>query len=173
MSSHVFVGTFEREDDLLSAIREARSAGLVIHDAYTPYAVHGVDEAMGIGPSRLPYVCFGGGLVGFASGWGLQYYMAAISWPLNVGGKPAHSLPAFLPIIFELTVLFAALSTVLALFLRERLYPGAKAGAIQRVTDDRFALSIETFGAHFDEREARLLFERHGAVSVDFAEVVR
>lgn len=173
MSSHVFVGSFESEEDLLAAIRDARKVGLVVHDAYTPYAVHGLDEAMGLPRSRLPYVCFGGGLVGLLTGWALQYYTSAVSWPLNVGGKPMHSLPAFLPVIFELTVLFAALSTVLALLIRERLYPGAKAGAVPRATDDRFALAIETSGAHFDQREAERLFERHGALKTDYAEVVR
>ncbi|MCC6554887.1 MAG: DUF3341 domain-containing protein [Polyangiaceae bacterium] len=171
MSAHVFVGYFAREDELLEAARDARRAGLTIHDAYTPYAVHGVDEALGLRPSRLPWVCFFGGLTGLAVGWALQYYTSVVSWPLNVGGKPFHSLPAFIPVMFEVTVAFAAFSTVGALFLRERLFPGARAGALPRVTNDRFALALATRGVRFDEREARSLFERHGAIEIEIAEV--
>jgi hypothetical protein len=167
----VFVAWFEREEDILAATYAARRAGLVVHDTYTPYAVHGMDEAMGIQPSRLPYVCFGAGLTGLSCAWGLQYWASVVSWPLNVGGKPAHSLPAFIPVMFELTVLFAALTTVAALFLRERLIPGARAKVIKRVTDDRFALALDASADGFDRVEARALLEHHGAVETAVEEV--
>ena len=167
----VFVGWFENEEDILAATRAARKAGLLVHDTYTPYAVHGMDEAMGIRRSRLPYVCLGAGLVGLLAAWGIQYWASVVSWPLNVGGKPPHSLPAFIPVIFELTVLCAALTTVAALFFRERLFPGAPALVLPRVTNDRFALALDAGGDHFDRAEATRLLEQCGAVELAIAEV--
>jgi hypothetical protein len=169
----VFVGWFESEDEILAATTAAREQGMTIHDVYTPYAVHGMDDAMGLRPSRLPWVCFFAGLTGFSCAWGLQYYTSVVSWPLNIGGKPFHSLPAFIPVIFELTVLFAALISVAALFMRERMFPGARPKVLPRVTNDRFALALVTEGARFDHQSAARFLEKHGAVEVAMMEVDR
>lgn len=173
MSRRVFVAWFEREQDLLAAARAARQAGLTIHDAYSPYAVHGIDEIIGIPPSRLPWVCFAAGLLGLSTAWALQYYTSAVSWPLNVGGKPFHSAPAFIPVAFELTVLFAALLSLGALFARERLFPGARAEALPGVTNDRFALAVAAQGARFDLDEARRMFAGLHAIEMTVMEVRR
>ena len=147
----LYLGVFLEEADVLAAARAARSAGYRIHDAYTPYAVHGLDQAIGLRPSRLPWVCFACAVTGLSAAWSGQYWMSAVDWPLNVGGKPFNSLPAFLPAMFEMMVLLAGVGTVVALLLRAGLLPGRKAWlAHERVTDDRFVLAVEADPAGFD-----------------------
>lgn len=136
------VATFADEGSLLAAVRAVRAAGLAIEDAYTPYAVHGLDEAMGLRRSRLTWVCFLAGLTGGSCALAFQLWTSTESWALNVGGKPFASIPAFVPVTFELTVLSAALVSAGAFLLRSRLYPGRRSASLPRVTDDRFALVV-------------------------------
>ena len=163
--SRFVVGSFEREEDILKAVQAARSSGWRVCDVYTPYAVHGMDEAMGLRPSRLPLACFIFGLIGAATGVWFQYWSMAVSWPVNVGGKPWNSLPAWIPVTFELTVLLAGLGVVLAFFIRSRMYLGKQPTPLfARVTDDRFVLALENTGATFDKNAARqLLVDAHAA----------
>ncbi len=168
MSGRVLVAVFEREEDILEATRAAREAGLEIRDVYAPYAVHGLDRAMGLRPSRLPWVCFALGVAGAAFKIWFEYWTTAVDWPVNVGGKPWNSLPAFVPITFEVMVLFAGVSTVLAFFMAARLYPGRAARLVDpRVTNDRFALVLEETDAAFDAGRVRRMMERRGAVRVE------
>jgi Protein of unknown function (DUF3341) len=153
--------TFEDESALLRAVTTARRAGIAIDDAFTPYAVHGLEEAMGLRRSRLTWVCFAAGLTGAACAMTFQIWSSAIDWPLNVGGKPFASIPAFIPITFELTVLSAALTTAFFFFFRSRLYPGRPAAPPPRVTDDRFVLVVA------DSEAARRLLETGGAVALE------
>lgn len=164
----ILIGYFDDEERVLGATRAAREAGYQVHDVYTPYAVHGMDEAMGLRRSRLTWVCFFAGLTGGSLALSLQYYTSVVSWPLNVGGKPFASWPAFIPVTFELTVLIAALTTVAALFIRTRLFPGSSAEALPRVTDDRFALALKV---ESPQGPAREVLQQHGAVEVVEAEV--
>ena len=174
MSARVYVGWFEDEERTLAATAAARQAGFELHDVYTPYAVHGIDRAMGLKPTRLTWACLGGGLAGLLIATWLQLFISVQSWPHNIGGKPPASMPAFVPLMFELTVLFGAVCSVLALFFIERLFPGASARALPGVTDDRFAVAISTSSrARFDAEEAGALLTSHGAVSVGFEEVDR
>jgi hypothetical protein len=168
MSKHLVVSTFKTAQDLLGATAAARERGYAIVDAYTPYAVHGLDEAMGLKRSKLPWVCFGLGLAGAAAKLWYQVWTSATSWPVNVGGKPLRSVPAFVPVTFEMMVLFAGVGTVLAFFLISRLWPGKKAKVLyERVTDDRFALVLEETDAAFDVGEVRRMFEQHNLVSLE------
>jgi hypothetical protein len=167
---NVLIGSFEDERAALDATRAAREAGYSVQDVYTPYAVHGMDEALGLPPSRLPRACFAFGAAGLVGGLALQAWTSAVSWPLNVGGKPALSWPAFIPVAFELTVLCAALGTVALLLVLLRLWPGSRARAVERATDDRFAVALDLRGPFHEEAAARLL-RRHGAVETRFAEV--
>lgn len=166
MSRTVHIGVFEDEHHLLAAVAESRQRGLSIVDAYSPYPIHGIDELIGIQRSRLPLVCFVGGLTGLILGLLFQYWSSATSWPLNVGGKPFDSLPAFVPVAFELTVLFGGLATALMLMVRSRLWPGKKSRAIEGVTDDHFALAIARKDAGLAAAELPALLGRHGAVQV-------
>jgi hypothetical protein len=154
---------FDDETALLRATRAVRRAGVPIADAFTPYPVHGLDEAMGLPRSRLTWVCFGAGLTGAASAMGFEIWSSAVSWPLNVGGKPFASIPAFVPITFELTVLSAALASAFFFFFRSRLYPGRRASPLPRVTDDRFVLVVD------DSEAARRLLGAEGAVELTSA----
>jgi hypothetical protein len=168
MSGRFLVSVFEREDDVVQATTAARKQGLEIVDVYTPYAVHGLDRAMGLPPSRLPWVCFLLGLLGAVSIGIFQYWASAVSWPINVGGKPWNSLPAFVPVIFEVTVLFGGVGTV-AFFI---WYTGLRPGNLSpmgdlRVTDDRFALVLRQSGAAFNRSAVDTLLKRFHAVHIE------
>jgi hypothetical protein len=171
MSSSVLIGYFDSEEKVLAATRAVREAGHPIQDVYTPYAVHGMDDAMGLKPSRLTWVCFGAGLLGCVSALSLELYTSVVSWPLNVGGKPFNSFPAFVPVAFELTVLFAGLLTVGAFLARAKLFPGSRHPVVPRVTDDRFAIAVEAREAPNNVAEAEQLLRQHGAVETVRTEV--
>jgi hypothetical protein len=162
-----FVAYFSREEDVLAATTAVRKAGLAIHDVYTPYAVHGLEAAMGLRRSRLSQVCFFAGLTGLTTMLFFAWWTSAVSWPLNVGGKPYASIPAFVPVTFEFTVLCAALTTVAALFGVAKLWPGRPGDTLPRVTDDRFAVVLEPLT---DDNRARALCMEHGAVDTGWLE---
>src|SRR5215467_12185698 len=154
MSRRVLIGIFDSEDAILQATDSARLRGLKIVDVFAPYAVHGLDKAMGLERSKLPWVCFALGLFGASFKVWFEYWTTASDWPINVGGKPWNSLPAFVPITFEVMVLFAGISTVLAFFGVSRLWPGRRPALLDpRVTNDRFALVLEEDNAAFDVDE--------------------
>jgi hypothetical protein len=168
VNRRVLIGIFQTEDDILSATGAARRRGLKIVDVFAPYAVHGLDRAMGLERSKLPWVCFLLGLAGAAFKVWFEYWTTASDWPLNVGGKPWDSLPAFVPITFEVMVLFAGLSTVLAFFGMSRLWPGRKPRLLDpRVTNDRFALVLEQDNAAFDVDEVEGFLRAHNALRVE------
>src|SRR5205809_8146771 len=120
------VATFSDADSLLRAVEATRKENFKVYDVYAPYPIHGLDHAMGIRRSRLPWVTFIVGMCALTGALILQFYTSVLDWPLNVGGKPNNSTLAFLPVTFELTVLLGGLSIAAALFIRARLYPGKK-----------------------------------------------
>jgi len=155
---------FAREEDLLAATRAVREGGFRIVDVFAPYAIHGIDRAMGLRPSRLTWACFGCGAAGALGALQFQFWTSAVDWPLNVGGKPFNSLPAFIPIAFELTVLCAGLGVVAALLIRCGLRPGRAARVpAERVTNDRFLLVVGSA----ETPELRTLLDAHGALAVE------
>lgn len=168
MSRRVLVASFDDEHRLLAAVRRARAAGDAVLDVHGPYPVHGLDDAMGARPSRLPWVCFAGGLAGLGLALGFQAWTSATDWPLNVGGKPLLSWPAFVPVAFEVTVLFAGLGVVaafLAAELRRRRSPPVRLA--HRATDDLFQLSVVPAAGVDPEARAADLRSVGGAVDVD------
>lgn len=168
MSRRYLVTEFGSEEDLLAATRCAHEHQYKIVDAYTPYAVHGLDEAMGIRPTRLAVVCLALGVTGAVAKLGFQIWTSAWDWPVNVGGKPLISLPAFVPVTFEVTVLFAGVGTVLAFLFRSRLFPGKRPEAVFRgVTDDKFALVLLEDDAAFDVTAVRRLFEPYHVLGME------
>lgn len=165
-SSRHVIGSFRDEHDLIGAVRAARAAGLTIDDAYTPYAVHGLEAEMGLRPSRLPWVCFLLGALGTGLCLFFEYWTSALDWPINVGGKPFDSLPAFFPIAFEMAILFGGLGVVIAMFIRNRMWPGKVARlAAPGTTDDRFALSIRLTDAAYGADDVRELLAPYGLAS--------
>lgn len=168
MSKRLFVGVFERGEDTLHAIRESRARGLKVVDVYAPFPVHGIEEAMGLAPSRIPWIVFALGLTGAAFKVWFEFWTTAVDWPLNVGGKPFNSLPAFVPVTFEVMVLFAAVGAVLSLFFVCRLYPGKRAVLpVAGVTNDRFAVVLEETDSTFDPDEMARVFRGFNAVLIE------
>lgn len=172
--SQFLVATFSNEHGLRQAVRQLRARGFRIHDAFTPYPVHGLAELMGVRRSRLPVAGLAAGLVGLVIALGFQFYAAVFDWPLNVGGKPANSMLAFVPITFEITVLCAGLATAAAFLVRSGLVPGASAVQFaEGTTEDVFALVLRHRDATFDAVEARRLLMESGARCVTLKEVSR
>jgi hypothetical protein len=168
MSRRLFLAVFDREEDVLGATQSSREHGFKIADVYAPYAVHGMDKAMALPPSRLPWVCFALGVIGATFKVWFEYWTTWIDWPINVGGKPWESLAAFVPVTFEVMVLLAGVSTVLAFFIVARLRPGKKPSIpLAGVTDDKFLLVLEETDAVFDPVKVRYLFEKFKAVWVE------
>jgi hypothetical protein len=167
MRADILVATFPHVEGLLRAVRLARREMLRVYDVFAPFPVHGLDEAMGIRPTRLPKITLVAGLTGLAFALTLQFYANVLDWPLNVGGKPDNTTLAFIPISFELTVLFGGLATVGAFLLRARLYPGKQPWLpAPGVTDDVFALVLRKPSAEAIQVRARALLTECGAASI-------
>ncbi|MBS1261165.1 MAG: hypothetical protein MAG453_00486 [Calditrichaeota bacterium] len=167
MSDRRMIGVFAEEHDLLRAVKAFRARGHSIEDVFTPYFVHGLDKAMGLGRSRLPWVTFLLGLVGAGLKVYFEYWTTMIDWPINVGGKPWDSLPAFVPVTFEVMVLVAGVSTVLVFFALAKLIPGRKSKLVHpRVTDDRFVLVLDETDAAFDPEQVRRMLISFNAENV-------
>ena len=161
------LATFADPHALVDAVKAVRAHGFKIFDVYTPCPVHGLDEAMGIRSSRLPYVALAAAVVALAATAAFEFYAAVFDWPLNVGGKPDNSTLAFVPIAFEMTVLAAGMATVKAFLLRSRLFPGASpALPAPGVTEDRFAVALRWRPNAFDTGAARRLLVQSGAIQI-------
>src|SRR5436309_9120378 len=161
---------FAEPEQLRSAARHAYTAGYRKMDAYSPYAIEGLAEAVGLQKTRVPLLTLLGGLVGAITGYGMQWYSAALDYPLNVGGRPLHSWPAFVPITFELAVLFAAIAAVLGLLWMNglpRLHHSIfNAPNFKLASQTRFFLCIEASDHVFDADEVREFLHSLGAISV-------
>ncbi len=167
MKHRTFVGFFEDEHDLLNAARACRKRDIPILDVVTPFPIHGLDKVLGIRPSRLPWVTLVGGAAGLGVGLWFQYWTTSVNFPIDVGGKPWDSFPAFAPVAFELTILFAGLATAFALFARSGLWPGKKTPpGLEWTTDNRHALILEQRDARFLDAELEVLLQEFGAQEV-------
>ena len=157
---------YDNPDSLLRAAAQAREHGYEGVDAFTPYAVHGLSEALGVRKSWVPYVTLVMGLSGAALGLLFEIWTSAVDWPLNVGGKPMVSLPAFIPVMFESGVLIGGTMTVLALILACGL-PNLKGPVLDRdITNDRFALYVPDSGPDWNEERAMRFLRATGPVEV-------
>lgn len=170
-----FLVEFENEHDLESACERVRDAGYTRWDAHSPFPVHGLDVKMGLRPTVLPWLIFGGGATGCLVGLGLQWWTNAENYPLIISGKPFWSIPANIPITFELTVLFAAFTAFLGMLILNgfpRLHhPVFTSERFRRATIDRFFLSIEAEDPSFDEEGTAMLLRELGGSHVERLEV--
>lgn len=162
---------FTDPDAAIAAVRRLGALGFVVSDAYTPFPVHGMDEALGLRPTRLPLATLVGGVAGGSLALSFMIWTHAYDWPLNIGGKSDLSLPGIIPVAFELTVLLAAFATVSALFLRGRLWPRLRGETAPgqphpAVTDDRFVLVVEERDGSFDRARFRAACADLGAAAV-------
>jgi len=166
-ADRLIVGVFDSEHALLAAAQAAQKASLPVHDAYTPFPVHGMDRALGLPPSPLPKYCLRFGAAGLSLTLAFQYWVSLFDWPMNIGGKPYNASPALIPIAFELTVLFAALGTV-AMFLRSRGLSPLKKPALEMLggVDDRFLLTMRLPPDGDGAALMRRFLEQHGAADV-------
>lgn len=137
------VGFFSGPEVLLEAMKKLKEARYESYDAFSPYPIHGMDHAQGLKRSILPFFTFAAGLTGVSVAFLLEYWTSAVSWPIIVGGKPFNSWPAFVPVMFELTILFAGLSTAFGMFFLNRLPNLNKRSFDPGITSNRFALIIE------------------------------
>jgi hypothetical protein len=165
---------FNDPNELVSAVRGARAAGYRRLDAYTPFPIEELSEALDMHHSRLSLIVLIGGIVGACAGLGLQYWTAAVDYPINVGGRPFFSLPSFIPITFECTVLFAALSAVLGMLALNGLpmpyHPVFNVPRFALATRDRFFLCIEATDPQFERDATRRFLERFVPRSVSEVE---
>jgi hypothetical protein len=154
---------FEQPEQLLAAAHRAREAGYRRMDAYTPFPVEGLAEALGRHYTLVPLITLIGGLTGCAGGFGLQYWVSKVAYPINVGGKPFNSWPAFIPVTFEMTILGAALSAVLGMLALNGLpmpyHPLFNEPRFALASRDRFFLCVEARDRRFDLAETRRLLE--------------
>lgn len=161
---------FVDPDDLLDAAVEVGKAGYTRAEAYTPFPVHGVSEALGFKEAKVPWIIFFGGLTGGAVGFGWQTWISAVDYPMNVGGRPMISWPHFFPVTFECTILFAAFGAVIGMLALNGLprphHPIFGGRNFEYATQDRFFLCIESHDPMFDPEKTREFLLGLGAASV-------
>jgi len=170
MASKVIHAIYTDDDVLIQAVKEVRKAHYHIGEVYTPFPVHGLDKAMGLAPTRIAIASFMYGLVGLSVAITMLNYIMIVDWPQDIGGKPSFSfiqnLPAFVPVIFEMTVFFAAHLMVITFYLRSKLWPFKKAeNPDVRTTDDHFLMEIEVENHNIDDLSQFL--KDTGAVEVN------
>jgi hypothetical protein len=161
---------FDTPTDLVDAARRVRDAGYTKTDAFSPFPLHEIDEALGIKRSVLPYLILAGGLTGMFSGFALEYFIHVIDFPIIVGGRPHFSLPAFIPPAYELTILFSAFTAVFGMLFLNGLprpyHPVFNVPRFALATREKFFLLIEAADPTYDEAEVRAFMESLGGQEV-------
>lgn len=172
MSNKVLHVLYNDDDILMDAVRKTRAAHHHIEEVYTPFPVHGLDKALGLAPTRLAICAFLYGLVGLSVATSMMYYIMIVDWPQDIGGKPSFAyymnMPAFVPVMFEMTVFFAAHLMVITFYMRSKLWPFKDAeNPDVRTTDDHFLMEVPVHG---DEDSLVSFFQQTGAVEVKVIE---
>lgn len=155
-----YAGLFDTPDAITHAASKAASAGYKKYDVHTPYPVHGMDKAMKLPPSKLGYVALVFGLSGTLAAVLMTFWMSAIDYPIVIGGKPLFSFPAYVPVMFELTVLSASIATVLAMLfvffkLPNNSHPLHGTEYMKKVSSDKYGISIQVDDPKFDEESVK------------------
>ena len=167
-ASKVIHAIYTDDDVLMAAVKKVKAEKLHIEEIYTPFPVHGLDKAMGLAPTRIAIASFIYGCIGLTVAILMMNYIMIVDWPQDIGGKPSFSyvenMPAFVPIMFELTVFFAAHLMVITFYLRSKMWPFKNAeNPDPRTTDDHFLMEIPVHG---DEKELTKLLESTGATEI-------
>ena len=169
-----YLAEFVDVDSVMRAAEVVRDAGYTRWDVHSPFPVHGMDEAMGIRTTILPWLVLGGGLAGLGGALLMQWWMNAYDYGYMVSGKPLFSLPAFIPIMFEATVLIASLTAVFGMLFLNKLpmlyNPLFKSDRFRRVTNDRFFVVIDATDPKFDEIETENLLRSTNPVAIEQVE---
>jgi len=165
---------FATVDGVIAAAEAARAAGYRHFDVHSPFPIHGIDEVMGHRPTILPWVTLLAGVGGLVAGLGLTLGTMAYHYPYMISGKPFDSLPAFIPIVFELTILISGVTTGVFMLLLNKLpmlyNPLFKSERFSRATNDRFFLEIESRDRRFDKDQTRRFLEGQSALAVELVE---
>jgi len=164
------IAEFDDPDTLLHATAKAHEAGYRMMDAFSPFPIHGLAEAMGVRKTAVSLCTLIGGLTGMATGFGMQYFASVIHYPYSIGGKPLDSWPSFMPITFELTILFASFSALGSMLILNGLprpyHPVFNAKRFERASSDGFFLCIERDDAQYDTEQTRNFLQGLGPVEV-------
>ncbi len=167
---HGMIAEYEEPEQLVEATKQAYAAGYRKMDGYSPFPIEAMSEALHLGPTRVPSAVFLGGVTGAIAGFAMEYYASVIHYPINVGGKPFLSWPSFIPITFELMILFAAfacLGSMLALNgLPQPYHPIFNAKRFERASTDRFFLCIEAEDGQYHEAKTRAFLEGTSPIEV-------
>ena len=165
------VASFDTPAKLYSACEAIRDAGFKKFDAHTPFPVHGLERAMGVRPTRLPWIVLGCGLTGLFGAFLMQWWMGGVDYPLVMSGKPPFALQSSVPIGFELTVLLSAFGCFFGMWASNGLprfyHPVMKYSAFTRATDDRFLISVEVSDPKFDAGKVRQLLSDLGGQQIE------
>jgi mono/diheme cytochrome c family protein len=171
---HGVLGEFESVDQILAAAEKVKNSGYTKWDCYTPMPVHGLDQAMGVKETRLPWVVLVMGITGAALGLLMQYWMNGVDYKMIISGKPMNSLPASIPVIFETTILFASLTSFFCMWIFNGLpkwfSPLSRVERFARATDDRFFVAIAANDPNFDVSTTSKMLENCGAAAVELVE---
>ena len=170
MASKVIHAIYNDDDILMHAVKDVRAERYHIEEVYTPFPVHGLDKMMGLEPTRIAITSFMYGLVGLTVSIVMMNFIMIEDWPQDIGGKPSFSyienMPAFAPIMFELTVFFAAHLMVLTFYMRSKLWPFKKAeNPDVRTTDDHFLMAVDA--GHHDTEEVMDFLRNTGAIEIN------
>ncbi|MEX2317055.1 MAG: DUF3341 domain-containing protein [Pirellulales bacterium] len=169
-NSFGLLAEFVEADELVAAAARVHEEGYRRVECYSPLPVEGLAEAIGFHRTRMPLVVLVGGIVGGLSGLALQYYTTVVAYPLNIGGRPLFSWPSFVPVIFEMTVLFAALSAVLGMLAMNGLprphHPLFGVKSFDRASQDRFFLCVLSTDPMYHSHSTRQFLERLGPLEV-------
>ena len=172
MANKFIHAIYDDDDKLLDAVKFLKKEGVYIEDVFTPFPVHGLDKALGLEPTRISIAGFIYGCIGFAFAIFMMNYIMIVDWPQNIGGKPSFSfienMPAFVPIMFELTVFFSAHLMVITFYLRSRLWPFKEAeNPIPETTDDKFLVQIPVSD---NEKELKSKVKKTDIFKIDIVE---
>jgi hypothetical protein len=164
--THGLIATFDTPGAVLRAAEQVRDAGYRRWDVITPFPIHGIDKAMGVGRSRVPRISLAGGITGFCTGMSMIWYMDSFDYPVTVGGKPFFSPLFAFPVSYELTILFTAFATIGGMFFLNGLpmhyHPVLNYEHIRRGTDDLFFIVIERADPRYNPENTRALLEKVG-----------
>lgn len=171
---HAIMAEFPNPAAVSRAAERVRDAGYARWDVFAPFPIHGIDEAMGLKPSRVSFFVGAGAVVGVLGATLMQWWMSAVDYPMVIGGKPYFAWEQYLPVTFELGVLLSAGGALTGMFvlngLPQLFHPMMKKERFLRVSDDRFVIAIEASDPKFDEPEVRSLLASAGGTNIDSVE---
>ena len=172
MSNKVIQAMYDDDDVLIKAVKETRAAHHHIEEVYTPFPMHGLDRVMGLEDTKIAITAFIDGLIGLSFAVWMLKYMMIQDWPQNIGGKPSftfyENMPAFVPIMFEMTVFFAAHLMVITFYMRSKIWPFQTASNPDpRTTDDKFVMEVSIHG---NEDELASFLKETGAIEIKVAD---